>query len=454
MHTFSDTIVALCTPSGPGALALIRISGPHARECVAQCAKFSSGKSASAVPSHTIHHGFVTDESTVVDEVLFFIMDAPKTFTGEDTIEITCHNNQFIIDALIRRLISCGARLAHKGEFSRQAVLNNKMDIIKAEALNDLIHAQSQQALSLAMQQMHGSLSAELKKLEEQLLKSMALCEASFEFLDEDVDFSDQLREQITTSMQTIELLQKNNASNTIIRQGVRIALIGSVNAGKSSLFNCLIGKQRAIVTPIAGTTRDVIEAGLYYKGLYWTFADTAGLRTTDDVIEQEGIERSYREAATADIILIIIDGSRIPNAQEIVIYTDLLKTYGHKSINVLNKCDQRIDAPFPFIIDLAVSAHVNTGIVELQTTLENRVQNLLENTSSPYLLTHRQISLLHSVYSQIQTIQKMLIKKPIAYELVSYHLQEAIATNAELTGKSVSEKMMDTVFKEFCVGK
>src|SRR3989338_605745 len=167
------------------------------------------------------------------------------------------------------------------------------------------------------MQQMHGSLSAELKKLEEQLLKSMALCEASFEFLDEDVDFSDQLREQITTSMQTIELLQKNNASNTIIRQGVRIALIGSVNAGKSSLFNCLIGKQRAIVTPIPGTTRDVIEAGLYHKGLYWTFADTAGLRTTDNVIEQEGIERSYREAATADIILVIIHGSRIPKAQE-----------------------------------------------------------------------------------------------------------------------------------------
>src|SRR3990167_3906450 len=167
MHTFSDTIVALCTPSGPGALALIRISGPQARACVAHCAKFSSGKSASAVSSHTIHHGFVTDGDAVVDEVLFFIMDAPKTFTGEDTIEITCHNNQFIIDALIRRLISCGARLAHKGEFSRQAVLNNKMDIIKAEALNDLIHAQSQQALSLAMQQMHGSLSAELKKLEE-----------------------------------------------------------------------------------------------------------------------------------------------------------------------------------------------------------------------------------------------------------------------------------------------
>jgi tRNA modification GTPase len=454
-----DTIVAHCTPSGSGAIALLRISGSQAFSIAQLCAHLSSGKSLSSVDTHTIHHGWVIDhDGTKLDEVLFLAMRGPRTFTGEDTIEITCHNNQFLIEALIARLITCGARPAQPGEFTRTAVENNKIDLVQAEAINELIHAQSQHALKQALNQLEGSLSHQLAALETKVLRIIGLCEASFEFLEEDVDFSDQMREQLHTTLKTIAHLKKNFDQQQLVRQGVRIALVGTVNAGKSSLFNTLIGKNRAIVTSIAGTTRDVIEAGSYHKGMYWTFIDTAGLRNTNDVIEKEGIERSYQEAQHADLVLLVNDVSRLLTDAERTVYDTILTTYSPKTILVHNKIDALLPAALknhysPCLAIASVSTKTDEGVTALHQTISDTIDELVAKTDSPFLLNKRHMTLLTSFENKLLTVSSLL-QGTIEYELVAYHLKDALSVLTELTGKSVSEKAMDMIFRDFCVGK
>jgi tRNA modification GTPase len=455
----SDTIVAHCTPSGSGAIALLRISGSQAFSIVNSCAQLSSGKLLSSVDTHTIHHGWVVNHNgKKLDEVLFLAMRGPRTFTGEDTIEITSHNNQFLIETLIERIIACGARPAQPGEFTRTAVENNKIDLLQAEAINELIHAQSQQALKHALDQLEGSLSQQLAILEKKVLQIIGLCEASFEFLEEDVDFSDQMRERIQETLTTVAHLKKNFDQQQLVRQGVRIALVGTVNAGKSSLFNALIGKNRAIVTSIAGTTRDVIEAGSYQDGMYWTFIDTAGLRNTDDVIEKEGIERSYQEAQNADLVLLVNDTSRFLTDAEKLVYETILTTYQTKTILVHNKIDALVQESVKntfgnCLAESSVSTKTREGIETLHQTITTVVHELVDKTDCPFLLNKRHMTLLTSFENKLLTVSDFL-QGTIEYELVAYHLKDALSVLTELTGKSVSEKAMDMIFRDFCVGK
>ncbi len=454
-----DTIVAHCTPSGSGAIALLRISGSQAFSIVNSCAHLSSGKSLSSVETHTIHHGWVVDHNgTKLDEVLFLAMRGPRTFTGEDTIEITGHNNQFLIETLIARIIACGARPAQPGEFTRTAVENNKIDILQAEAINELIHANSQQGLKHALNQLEGSLSQQLALLEKKVLQIIGLCEASFEFLEEDVDFSEQMREQIQETLETIAHLKKNFDQQQLVRQGVRIALVGTVNAGKSSLFNTLIGKNRAIVTSIAGTTRDVIEAGSYQNGMYWTFVDTAGLRNTDDIIEKEGIERSYQEAQNADLVLLVNDASRLLTDAEKLVYETILSSYPKKTILVHNKIDvpslqASLRSESACLATIPVSTKTLEGIETLHQTITKVVCEFVAKTDCPFLLNKRHMTLLTSFENKLLTVSDLL-KGVIEYELVAYHLKDALSVLTELTGKSVSEKAMDMIFRDFCIGK
>ena len=460
-----DTIIAHCTPSGSGAIALLRVSGSQAFSMVNQCAQLSSGSPLSSVATHTIHHGWVVNhDGTKLDEVLFLAMRGPRTFTGEDTVEITCHNNQFLIELLVARIIACGARPAQPGEFTRTAVENNKIDLLQAEAINELIHAQSQQALKQALEQLEGSLSQQLALLEKKVLQIIGLCEASFEFLEEDVDFSDQMRERIQATLEIIAKAKKNFDQQQLIRQGVRIALVGTVNAGKSSLFNTLIGKNRAIVTSIAGTTRDVIEAGSYHDGMYWTFIDTAGLRTTEDIIEKEGIERSYQEAHNADLVLLVNDASRLLTDAEKLVYETILTSYPTKTILVHNKIDilssDRIATPpssdnkfTGCLAATSVSTKTLEGIETLHQTITTVVHELVAKTDCPFLLNKRHMTLLTSFENKLLVVSNLL-QGTIEYELVAYHLKDALSVLTELTGKSVSEKAMDMIFRDFCVGK
>lgn len=450
-----QTIVAQCSPKGSGAIGLIRISGAHAISIADEIAQLSSSKKLAELSSHTIHYGKVKNaQGQTIDAVLFLLMKAPKTFTGHDTVEITCHNNPFVLEAIITRAIEAGARLAHAGEFTKRAVINKKIDLIQAEAINDLIHANSQEALKRSLAQLEGTLSHHIQNLEKKLVKALALSEASFEFIDEEhMEFGSQITELVSAVMTEIAQLKSSFAQQKQIRDGIRIALIGSVNAGKSSLFNALVGSERAIVTSQAGTTRDVIEAGLYKDGLYWTLIDTAGLRQTMDTIEAAGIERSYKEAHKADIVLLIVDGSRPLSAAEQKIYTTLHDRYAKKIISIISKADMPQVESMINQNSVSVSALQPNSIIPLNQMIASKIADLLSTNGSAHLLTTRQYGLLLSLEQGLMALIDHL-KGPVAYELISHQLQQALSEFAELTGKSVSEQGMDAVFREFCVGK
>lgn len=449
-----QTIIAQCTPKGSGALALLRISGDQAFDIVERFAQLPSGKKIQSSKSHTIAYGHIVhNDGTIIDQVLFFVMRGPNTFTGEDTIEISCHNNSFIIETIIEQAIKAGARLAQPGEFSKRAYLNNKIDLVQAEAINEVINASNQQSLKLSLSQLEGSLSSWITNLERELLHCFALSEASFEHLDEEhLEFNNQIKELLEKTLNMIHSLKKSFNQQTHIRNGIRIAFIGSVNAGKSSLFNQLIGTDRAIVTDRAGTTRDVIEAGMYKFSTYLTLIDTAGLRKTYDVIEQEGIERSYQEAQKADIILLIFDSSSTLNSQEIEVYETLRKQFASKIIEVQHKLDHvdNVDQSPHHCIQTSIKRPET--ISKLEQAIEDKIADLLKTTESPYLLNERHYRLLSILEKKIANLIPMLDNPE--YELISIHLNDALQAISELTGKTISKKAMDTLFKEFCVGK
>jgi tRNA modification GTPase len=452
-----QTIIAQCTPSGSGALALLRLSGKDAWNIAQAMSALPHDKKLLDQPSHTVHYGWVrgTDQQ-LLDQVMFIVMRGPKTFTGQDTVEITCHNNPFIIEAIIEHALHHGARPAQAGEFARRAFMNKKIDLIQAEAIQELIGAQTQHALKKSMAQLEGSFSQLIAKWEEKLLKIFAWCQASFEFLDEEIEFAQQINNALQKVLEEIASFKKNFNQQQHIRQGIRISLIGSVNAGKSSLFNVLIGHQRAIVTDQAGTTRDTIEAGVYRKGAYWTFIDTAGIRTSHDIIEQEGIKRSYEEAHKADIIILVFDISRPLKTHEEHVYQQLYATFSHKIIVVYNKSDlgSFILPSFNFSLSpVQFSTITKSGHAELEKRIEDKAISLFETENSPFLLTKRHLSLLNGLEEKLLTINKLL-SDTLHYEIIAYHLQDALEHISQLTGKTISEAAMDAVFKEFCVGK
>jgi tRNA modification GTPase len=454
-NSSSETIIAQCTPRGSGAIALLRLSGPESLHIATQLSRLPNNKTIATVPTHTIHAGHVIDrQNKPVDFVLFFVMHGPRTFTGENVVEISTHNNQFIIQEIIELALAHGARLAQEGEFCKRAVLNNKIDLIQAEAINELIHAQTQTALKQSLAQIEGSFSHQIAAIENDLIKAMAYCQASFEFIDEEhMEFGSDIKQIVVRTLQTIGTLKISFDQQERIRQGIRIAIIGSVNAGKSSLFNTLLQKERAIVTHIAGTTRDVIEAGMYRNQNYWTLIDTAGLRNTDDMIEKEGIERSLKEARLADIILLVIDSSRALTHQELHVYSEIAQQHQNKIIRIYNKSDLPVITAPEDKADILVNTVNKNNIDKIETAIEEKITELLSSIESPFLLNKRQFNLLLGIEQKLLHLMPML-EGNIAYELLSVHLEQAIADLSELTGKTISEASMDKVFREFCVGK
>lgn len=451
-----ECIVAQCTPAGKGALALLRISGIQVRTLLNDIVRLASQKKLSEVPSHTIHYGsLLTSTQELIDQVMVIVMDGPRTFTGQDVIEITCHNNPFLIDTIISEVIRRGARLAQEGEFTRRAFQAGKLDLMQAEAIHELIGAQTQHALKASLSQLEGSLSNLIQTIEKELLQAIAWCEASFEFLDEEVEFGDRIEQRLNILLGTIQETQRTFNTQQQIRQGIKIALIGSVNTGKSSLFNMLLHQKRAIVTDIAGTTRDAIEASITVQGNHWTLIDTAGLRSTADIVEQEGIKRSHEEAMKADLILLVVDGSRTLSDQEYRAYKDMLDTYPNKCLLIHNKADQQAHEANQLVgaCSLKVSTITGQDRDRLEAAIAHKIKDLITTLDVPFLLNARQHKLLIELETKLTHIRNSMLTSP-HYELISYHLQDALTTLSELTGKSISEAALDTVFKEFCVGK
>jgi len=457
-----NTIIAHSTPQGSGALAVIRLSGPEALVVADSLARLPGQKKLLDAASHTLHFGWVLDRNnTKIDQVIFSIMHAPRTFTGEHVVEITCHNNQFIIEAIIHEALFHGARIAKQGEFTEQAFVNGKLDLVQAEALNDLIHAQTQLALKKSLSQLEGTLSHWIHELEQQLLRALAWCEASFEFLDEELEFGIQIREHLEKLLERIAFHKGTYDIHRHIREGVRIALIGSVNAGKSSIFNMLLGQQRAIVTPVAGTTRDSIEAGFILNGIRITLIDTAGIRITDDIVEQEGIKRSFDQAQLADMILLVFDGSRALTEEELSVYKQLYERYENKIVLVQSKSDLPEHAHHFAQVEInklktkPIQVTASDLPDMLKEEIAQKLDTLFKKQETPFLLNERQFRTLTEVEQLLNTIANTLLTaSSISYELVSFHLREALEQLTGLTGKSISQAALDQVFREFCVGK
>lgn len=454
----NSTIIAQCTPVGSGAIALIRLSGKDCFDIVGKFSKFPGSKSVFDFDSHTVNFGYVVSGENVVDQVMFIVMRAPRTFTGENVVEITCHNNQFIVEDIINLAISFGARLAQPGEFAKRAFLNNKIDLVQAESINELIHASNQLALKQSLSQLEGSFSSWVSKIESKFVHCLALSEASFEFLDDEMEFKDQILEILNQIQDSILEIKNSYSNKQNIREGIRIAILGSVNAGKSSLFNSLIKKDRAIVTNIAGTTRDVIEAGVYTSDSYLTLVDTAGIRSTDDIIEKEGISRSFKEAGKSDIVLLVLDSSRGLLKDERMFYEDLFNKYNQKVVVVFNKIDSLSDDfesnIFGDFKKLEVSTINGQGLNLLNNAIEKKIKDLLASNQTSFLLNKRHYSLLMSVLEKLDSMIKITRSKNVEYEILSIHIKDALENLSELTGKTISEMGMDAVFKEFCVGK
>ena len=457
MTTIRDdhTIIAQCTPQGSGAIALIRVSGPQAVQMTDVVARLHSKKKLQDLETHTIHYGEIVENNLVVDTVLFLLMKAPRTFTGEDVVEITCHNNQLIVYKIIRAFLHQGARVAEKGEFAKRAVMNDKLDLVQAEAIHDIITATSDDALKKSLSMLQGSFSSLISEIEEKVLHVIVYAEASFEFLDEEMDFSDEIRKRCDHILSLVgEALQTFDKRRQLY-EGIRVALIGKTNVGKSSLFNALINRERAIVTDVAGTTRDTVEALFFHNDLQLTFIDTAGIRKTKNFIEQKGIDRSFDEAAQADIILLVVDNQAEYTEEEIQQHVDLLQKYEDKVVIVQNKIDTSSEH-VSFLsgkVAIKVSALHKQNIKDVYLALQEKAKAVIGQDNTPFVLNKRQYDLLLQFHHYINSFMKQS-KRAFDYELLSFHLKESLELLSEVSGKTITEKAFDKIFQSFCVGK
>lgn len=451
-----DTIAAIATPIGEGGLAVIRISGAQAL-AVADKIFSPVGKKSlkpSAAASHTIQFGHVEREGKTIDEVLVAVMRAPRTFTREDIVEITCHGGILPAKMVLDAALANGARMAEPGEFTRRAFLNGRIDLAQAEAVADLIHSRTELALSAANEQLAGKLSQRINQLRDDMLKTLAHVEAYIDFPEEDIaeETKDQLVGRLERGVAFMDELLRTANEGQILRRGIRAAIIGRPNAGKSSLLNQLLGHDRAIVSAIPGTTRDTIEETANIRGLPVVFIDTAGLREARDEIEVEGIRRSHESLQKAEFILHVFDGSEpLTEADE----KYLAEFTGKKRILVRNKIDLPAKlnlSPALQIVDVCCIS--GKGIEALKDTIKNLLWSGEIKTEMLQVMinSRHQDALNRTREATARTIQAL--RTGATLELAALDLRIAVNAVGEIVGKTATEDLLDMIFSQFCIGK
>ena len=458
----NDTICALATPHGMGAIAIVRVSGPKAIDIVSSLFQ-QNGKSLemSQIDSHKAYHGHLINNNELLDEVVVTFFKAPHSFTGEDTAEISVHGSVFIQQKLLEVLIDNGCRMAEAGEFTRRAFVNRKFDLAQAEAIADLIQSENESSHRVAINQLKGGFSEELQTMRSKLLEMTSLMELELDFSEEDVEFADrsQLKVLLQEALDKINKLKDSFRLGNAIKNGIPVAIVGQTNTGKSTLLNALLGEDRAIVSDIAGTTRDTIEETLNIDGTMFRFIDTAGIRETDETIEKIGIERTFRKISEAQIVIGMIDGTLpVPEikaaAEAIIQKVNILK---QKLLLLINKKDLMEDDKIYHIRNLMhldyISVKSPEDVEDLKKSI-GRMDRLPELDAQSVLVTNvrHYEALLHASES-LQAV-KVGLETNIPTDLVSQDLRQALHYLGSITGEITTDEVLGTIFSRFCIGK
>jgi len=452
-----DTIAAISTPLGEGGIGIIRISGDRAASIAAGLFR---GKTDGGFQSHRFYYGALVDpaDGRMVDEAMVVLMRAPRSYTQEDVVEIHCHGGWLVVQKVLDLVLRQGARLADPGEFTRRAFLNGRIDLVQAEAVIDVIRGKTDAALALAQHQREGLLSQRINFVREQVLEALALTEAYLDFPEDEVGESDSERivSLVRQAQQQLEGLLDGFDEGKVLREGVAVIIAGTTNVGKSSLLNTLLREKRAIVTSIPGTTRDIIEEVVNIRGLPVRMLDTAGIRDSDDMVEQEGVRRTLEKLATADLVLFLLDGSRPFGDEDEAILQEM---DGRRAIVVVNKTDlPRVLAVPPALADrrvVEISARTGEGIDLLRSAIFDAFLSGTAVDNREY------VALSHARHRDVLARGREALDDFLAArargavsELLAVHLREALRSIGEVTGETTSDDVLDLIFSRFCVGK
>lgn len=442
-----DTIVAQASPSGIGAIHLLRLSGNKSFEILNQLIK----KDSNFWKSHTVHLCEIYDQDKHIDESLVTVFKGPNTYTGEDVVEISCHGSDYILNKLIQLCIGLGARLAEPGEFTLRAFLNNKLDLSQAEAVSDLIHSESQSSHQAAISQLKGGISELVKNLKKDILQFTSLVELELDFGEEDVEFANRNQLKVTLSLivEQIQSLLNSFKSGNAVKNGIPVAIVGRPNAGKSSLLNYLLKDDRAIVSSIAGTTRDTIEEKFNINGISFRLIDTAGIRETQDEIEKIGVEKTLNKINEAQIILYVFDAQDMSEEQVI---KDLNRLPSDKKIILVGNKMDLSSVDYKHIKPVLISAKYGNNINELEKELCIDYEKVLTNSNSIIINQRHFQSLTNSLNYLNQAIDG--IDSQIHTDLLAEDLKMAIYYLSEITGEITNEDILQSIFSQFCIGK
>ena len=457
-----DNICALATASGMGAIALIRVSGPDAIAlCTPLFKSVKEGKSLLSQKSHTIHLGTIMDGAQLVDEVLISVFKGPNSYTGENIVEISCHGSNYIQQQILQLLIKNGCRTAEPGEFTFRAFMNGKMDLSQAEAVADLISSSNEKSHNLALSQMRGGFSSEIQGLRKQLIKFASLIELELDFSTEDVEFAD--RKELDILLNRLKMVLRklvdSFALGNVLKNGIPVAIVGEPNVGESTLLNALLNEERAIVSEIAGTTRDTIEDELVIEGMSFRFIDTAGIRDTQDTIESIGIEKTFEKINQAKVVLYLFDAS---TASSDTVHAEINKleelTIGKQLIAVANKVDkgdiQSIESNFSDLPNiLFISAKHKENVERLKELLTQKVKQGLLNNDDVIISNSRHFEALSKALEHVVKVQEGL-GFGVSGDLLAMDIRQSLYHLGEVTGEITTDDLLDSIFRDFCIGK
>lgn len=458
----NDNILALASPSGVGAISLIRISGPESITIVDKFFKGVENIKLIDQDANKVQLGYIIDQDRVIDKVLVTIFRNPKSYTGENLVEISCHGSVFIQQSIIQLFLSSNCRIANAGEFTMRSFLNGKMDLSQAESVADLISSNSEASHRLAMNQMRGGFKKDINELRMELVNFASLIELELDFSQEDVEFANmnELNNLLDKISFNLKKLIDSFKTGNVIKNGIPISIVGEPNTGKSTLLNILLNEERAIVSSIAGTTRDTIEDQININGVVCRFIDTAGIRSTDDEIESIGIERTFKKMKESEIVIFLIDYSNL-DSKKINFYKEYLneieeKFTSAKLITVFNKNDIKTDistSELEKFNPIQISAKENINIDGLKNEIINYVNNLTSQIDNSTISNSRHYDLLNKTYEEIHKV-KTSIGNKISSDLLAIDIKQAIYYLGELTGEISNDEILGNIFSKFCIGK